>query len=655
MASENGLIWGEGSMEEVAPLKQRYRQNPDGTYTFEQGRDVIGQDESDRAQSLAWQARNRPQTNIDRYWLDQDIAQGQQSRDMQQQGLGALREAAMGNAPSQAALMANMARGRAAASGVGATGGLAARQATMRSGAAMNQAAMQGAGGRADEIGRSTGAYMGGTGSMMSGDLRNRGASGEEAYRTAQTALRDKKNAAELGLRYERLGQDYRTTGVGATNQVADWQANASGKRAERNNQRGEQLFQAGMGALTSAMSYTSGITTKTDIAPAAGSPKMGAPLQPDQIASAFGPEVAAAVQRSRAKYQPQNALAQMPAFSQDSPVAGALARSNDVPVDLSAMDANYASDIRAKKDIKPAGSSGKGLVAGQPAPMPRLAPPPEEPSWIPIAQTAPRAGLARIHSDAASKKEIESLRKQNEHMKDFIGREHGMRVKDAEGGGTTIFRHDRRPPDEGTMGGQAEKAIPSELLKGPEPEPRSRDKKTGAPIGDPGPMPRPSAFGMEGRSALAMARPNPARPAGVLPGIIKATGEADALRATREALGRRIEDMAPGSVMVSDENQKSGGPGASTADAFLDSLSDSASTYRYKDPSLEPSTTGGTGGKYLGIMAQRVEQTPEIGHQLVKDTPQGKVVEGQAMLSALAGGLGRLHQKVKSMEGKKR
>jgi hypothetical protein len=48
--------------------------------------------------------------------------------------------------------------------------------------------------------------------------------------------------------------------------------------------------------------------------------------------------------------------------------------------------------------------------------------------------------------------------------------------------------------------------------------------------------------------------------------------------------------------------------------------------------------------------MAQNVERGP-TGHTIVKDTPNGKAIEGGAMLSALAAGEGRLHERVNQIE----
>jgi len=85
-------------------------------------------------------------------------------------------------------------------------------------------------------------------------------------------------------------------------------------------------------------------------------------------------------------------------------------------------------------------------------------------------------------------------------------------------------------------------------------------------------------------------------------------------------------------------------------ADDYLDTLSHSASTYRYKDPHDEPATMP-TGGKYMGVMAQDLERVPEIGGQLVKDGPRGKYLESGANLSAALAGLGRLHERVSGLE----
>jgi hypothetical protein len=101
---------------------------------------------------------------------------------------------------------------------------------------------------------------------------------------------------------------------------------------------------------------------------------------------------------------------------------------------------------------------------------------------------------------------------------------------------------------------------------------------------------------------------------------------------------------LASAGRIPSDERIKEHDP----ADAFLEHLV--PHTYRYKDPRMEPAAEP-TGGHYLGVMAQDVERSPTVGPQLVKDTPRGKVIEGPAMLSALAAGSGRLYQHSRELE----
>ena len=107
----------------------------------------------------------------------------------------------------------------------------------------------------------------------------------------------------------------------------------------------------------------------------------------------------------------------------------------------------------------------------------------------------------------------------------------------------------------------------------------------------------------------------------------------------------------------VSDERAKSGardqgqlarGAQGTAADSFLDHLH--PYSYQYKDPRDEPRPP--TGGRYLGVMAQDLQAVPEIGHQLVVDTPQGKKVSIGAGLAATMAGLGRVDERLKALEG---
>lgn len=105
--------------------------------------------------------------------------------------------------------------------------------------------------------------------------------------------------------------------------------------------------------------------------------------------------------------------------------------------------------------------------------------------------------------------------------------------------------------------------------------------------------------------------------------------------------------------AVVSDKETKAGAHDAThVADAYLDELAKSASTYSYKDPSQAPAQRP-PGARFGGVMAQDLEQVPEIGHQLVDNTPRGKALEGGANLSAALMGLGRLHQRLKELEAR--
>jgi hypothetical protein len=103
--------------------------------------------------------------------------------------------------------------------------------------------------------------------------------------------------------------------------------------------------------------------------------------------------------------------------------------------------------------------------------------------------------------------------------------------------------------------------------------------------------------------------------------------------------------------VQNSDERLKTDVQRTSLMRPFLDTLAGSRATYRYKNPSDEPRAIP-TGGRYAGVMAQDLERVPDLGHQLVIDTPYGKKVDTKTSLSALMAGVGDIHDRVKRLEG---
>lgn len=103
--------------------------------------------------------------------------------------------------------------------------------------------------------------------------------------------------------------------------------------------------------------------------------------------------------------------------------------------------------------------------------------------------------------------------------------------------------------------------------------------------------------------------------------------------------------------VENSDERLKTDIARTSLMRPFLDTLAHGRATYRYKNPADEPRVIP-TGGRYAGVMAQDLELVPELGHQLVVNTPHGKMVDTKTALSALMAGTGDLHERVKRLEG---
>jgi hypothetical protein len=115
--------------------------------------------------------------------------------------------------------------------------------------------------------------------------------------------------------------------------------------------------------------------------------------------------------------------------------------------------------------------------------------------------------------------------------------------------------------------------------------------------------------------------------------------------------LGSALTGFSKGfSGSFSDERLKNKDPysaGESETDKFLASLH--PYSYRYKNPGDEP-TPAPTGSRYLGIMAQHLERSP-TGDTMVKDTPRGKMVEEMPLVSAMAAGLGRIHERLRNLE----
>lgn len=116
-------------------------------------------------------------------------------------------------------------------------------------------------------------------------------------------------------------------------------------------------------------------------------------------------------------------------------------------------------------------------------------------------------------------------------------------------------------------------------------------------------------------------------------------------------------QDQIARQNMYSDPKEKADmheAPASHEVDGFLDSLGRSYATYKYKDPSKEP-TEQPTGGRYMGVMAPSVAKSP-TGDTIVKKDGEGlEYLDEKPSLSAALAALGRLHERLKLLEGKKR
>lgn len=108
---------------------------------------------------------------------------------------------------------------------------------------------------------------------------------------------------------------------------------------------------------------------------------------------------------------------------------------------------------------------------------------------------------------------------------------------------------------------------------------------------------------------------------------------------------------MAALGTLTSDARAKTDMKGGAVLDDLLGAFRDSASTYEYKNPANQPTSEPAPGKRFAGVMAQAVERVPEIGKSIVTDTPGGKVLEGPALESALAAAVGRQQQQIDAMK----
>lgn len=119
---------------------------------------------------------------------------------------------------------------------------------------------------------------------------------------------------------------------------------------------------------------------------------------------------------------------------------------------------------------------------------------------------------------------------------------------------------------------------------------------------------------------------------------------------AAKEGSGYVLDKLKPETLSYdneyasSDINMKKNiQDGSQESQSFLDALEPYA--YNYKDPQ-------GANGERLGVMAQDIEKTPM--NYMVKDTPDGKMVDYGQGFGAILAAVADMHGRVKNLEGKK-
>lgn len=169
--------------------------------------------ERDRYRSLGEAAANRQAVQVNFANAQGDRQMGLSDRAGQQNALALQQQAAMGNAPSRAAIMGNQAGGQSLDAALGASagarpGGMAAAQmAAQRAQGGMQLGAeQQFAGMRSQEMSQARGAYAGGAMGVRAGDYTSMGLSQQQAEAQAQAeiAQRHLNQAGQMG--YEQMG-----------------------------------------------------------------------------------------------------------------------------------------------------------------------------------------------------------------------------------------------------------------------------------------------------------------------------------------------------------------------------------------------------------------------------------------------------------------
>lgn len=581
-----------------------------------------------RYRNLADQNRNAvaPQANFT--LANQYLDQAANSRNSQLAALDLERQAAYGQAPSAAQIQMQQGLGQALAnqqalaSSARGAGAMGVAQANAAQGAASLQAQTVGNTGalRAQEMAGARQAYLQGASGIRGQDYG--GAQLQGGWELDQARLREQQNAlnAQTGLGYEQLGYNVGKTQLEAGLQhegmgLQQWQTQTGLDKAAVDRDYNTAVGAAQAGA--SVIGAASDERIKRDVRDAG----LGASL--------YG------ARPSGLRGDPSN----RPGDSGLGPSGGGLRGdpSNRPRPSLHEL----LSDIRKKDDIT--ADEAKFEARGEEVERRRM-------------DNEENRGLLALANKAREEKFMRIVNKPI--PPGYVRTEN---VVPGPGGGQMQIATAPAVPSRmsypaygaGTVGGATSPA-------GVEPAPFAQTWQMAAqqhppPPGLAQPAPGIATMVSDERAKRRIASAMPRHETTIAPSQIGEMGDVmSETGASREGIGNVRVYRHLGESFMSDERAKrplSEVMKESDADRFLDHLH--PYTYRYKDPADEPNSQP-TGGRYLGVMAQNVERSP-TGKQIVTDTPRGKVLEGGAMMSAMAAGLGRLHERMRELEGERK
>lgn len=217
--------------------------------------------ERDRYRGLGAAAAARQAYQVDFDAAQDDRNQGNAARRGQMVALGMQRNAALGNAPSRAAIMGNQAGGQSLQAALGASagarpGGFAAAQMAAQGGMGGMQlgAQQQAMGMRSGEMNQARGQFGAGASEMRAGDYTAQGMAQQQAEAQAQSEIAQRHLNQQAQMGYEQMGVNTEQAQLDARMRTAGV-ANKQKQTADAANDANEERWWKVTKAATSAVS----------------------------------------------------------------------------------------------------------------------------------------------------------------------------------------------------------------------------------------------------------------------------------------------------------------------------------------------------------------------------------------------------------------